>query len=167
MAAGDTLIPILPGDFDFPTSNNATYGVVNARPYIAFDADTQQSAYANEILPRNYSGNGITVTIHFMMASAVTGAVRWSAQFERMSDGALDLDTGSGFATAQAATSGTVPATAGVATSTSIAFTNGAQIDSLAAGDAFRIQIDRVAADAADTATGAARVIAVEIRETP
>ena len=49
----------------------------------------------------------------------------------------------------------------------SIAFADGAEMDSVAAGNAFRVQITRDANNAADTATGDAELVAVHIKETP
>ena len=59
---------------------------------------------------------------------------------------------------------GSVDPGAVIATNASIAFADGAEMDSVAAGNAFRVQITRDANNAADTATGDAELVAVHIK---
>ncbi len=96
--------------------------------------------------------------------TATTGATRWLVSFERHQEDVTDIDTDS-FATAQAVNA-TAPATNGARAYDAVAFTDGAQIDSLAVGESFRLRIERDATNAADTMVGDAELARVEIRET-
>ena len=49
---------------------------------------------------------------------------------------------------------------------TTIAFTDGAQIDSLAVGESFRFKVTRKVADAGDDMAGDAEILRCEIKET-
>jgi hypothetical protein len=97
------------------------------------------------------------------MSTATTGNVDWDVEFELIGNEQLDVDADS-FAAANSVDDTTVPGTSGFVDVVSIAFTDGADMDSVAAGDLFRIRVTRDAA--ADTATGDADLHAVEIRET-
>lgn len=146
-----------------PASGYATPNARNAHPVLEFDSAVAESAVFTGVI-RNYSGGGITVAIHWMGATATSGDVVWGVSFERMTAGGDDHDSDS-FGSEQTAT-GTANATSGKITVTSIANTDGSQIDSLADGDAYRIKVRRVAADGADTMTGDAQLLAVSVRET-
>ena len=161
MASGDTLAIFMPLGSEPPASNYATLDTRNAHPVLDFDPATAESILFSGVLPPNYAGGGLTVRLSWAATTATGGDVVWSAAFERLSGQDIDSD---GFASARTAT-GTANGTSGVLTVTSISFTHGAQIDSLAAGEAFRLQISRAAADAGDTMSGDAELIAVEIRE--
>ena len=65
---------------------------------------------------------------------------------------------------AQVTGTSTTSATSGVVTRTSIALTN-AQADAIAAGDAFRLRVQRVATDAGDTMVGDAQALRVGISQ--
>lgn len=162
MASQNTLLIFLPYNNEPPSSNYATLGIRNNHPVLDFDSGTNESAIFTGILPKQYSGNGITVYIHYTMDSATSGNIYWNVSFERIGDQVLDIDSDN-FASAQSANE-TVPGTAGYVSIISIPFTDGAQIDAIAAGEAFRLKITRDAAT--DTATGDARLIGIEIRET-
>lgn len=158
---GDTLAILKPFDGEpLSTSSFAAWGFRNSRPVAAFDAATDTATVFSSALPRYYSGNGLTVSIYWAGATATSGNVVWDASFERVPT--LDIDADS-FATAVSA-QGTANATSGILTVTEIAFTN-SQIDGLAAGEAFRLKINRDANNASDTMTGDAQLYMVEIRE--
>jgi len=130
---------------------------------VAFDTTTQETAFFTGVMPRHYGGGGLTVYLHWIAATGiVTGTAAFDAAFERMSDGATDLNSDS-FATAKAFTPATVPATSGVMTVSSIAFSN-AEIDGIVAGDSFRLRIRRDVAN--DSAAGDIQLLVVEIKET-
>lgn len=163
MASGDTLVILLPFANEPPTSNYATLGFRNIHPVLQFDTTTQESAVWTAILPRSYAGSGITVYVHWTAASATSGTIGWDVAFERMSDATLDIDSDS-FASAQTITAATVSGTTGIITVTNVAVSNGANMDSIAVGESFRIKIRRDVAN--DTAAGDAELIAVELKET-
>ena len=129
-----------------------------------FDAATNEILNFEPLLPRNYNGGGLTVTLVWSATTATSGVTRWLVAFERHQEDVDDTDADS-FATAQA-TNATAPAINGARAYDSVAFTNGAQIDNLAAGESFRLRVTRDAANAADTMVGDAELARVEIRET-
>lgn len=163
MASGDTLAVFAALDAEFPASNYATLDTRNNHAVLDFDTTTQETVYFTGVLPRNYGGGGITAYLHWMATSATSGTGGWDIAFERMADAGDDLDADS-FATAQTVTAATVPGTSGVVKVTSVALSNGANIDSLAVGDAFRLRVRRDVAN--DSASGDLELIALELKET-
>lgn len=163
MASGDSLIILHPLQGEPTTANYATIDTRNSRFVLDFDATTNESTVFSAVLPRSYSGGGITVYIHYAMTSATSGDIDWDVAFERTGDQQLDIDSDS-FATVQSVDNTTVPGTSGLVDIVSIAFTDGAQMDSIAVGETIRIKVTRDAAS--DTATGDAELVMVELKET-
>ena len=162
-ASGNSLLIFTPLQNEPPTSNFASFDFRNAHPVLDFDDTTQETAIFTAVLPRNYSGGGITVYVHWAATSATSGTIGWDVAIERIGDGQQDIDA-DGFATAQTITAATTSATSGNVTITNVAITDGANMDSVAVGEAFRIRIRRDVAN--DTVTGDAELVAVEIKET-
>lgn len=163
MASGDTLFVFSPEHNQPPTSNFATLDTRNNHPVLDFDDTTNESAIFSSVLPQSYAGGGLTVLVGFSMTSATTGDVDLQAAIERVEAGVLDIDADS-FASAQSVIDVSVPGTSGFVAVATITFTDGAQMDSLAVGEKFRIKITRDAAT--DTASGDLELHFVEIRET-
>lgn len=163
MASGDTLLIFRPQMAEPPASDYATLDTRNNHVVLDFDDTTNESVVFAAILPRSYAGGGVTVYLHYAMATAITGDIDWDVAFERIGDQQLDIDADS-FAAVQSVDNTTVPGTAGNVDIVNIAFTDGAQMDSIAVGEAFRLKVTRDAAS--DTATGDAELYAVEIKET-
>lgn len=165
MASGETLLIFEAAASRGPSANYATFTTRNGNLVLDYDAATDESADFVSVLPRHYGGGGITVRLGWMGKSATSGTTRWSAAFERH-DTATDLGADS-FATANTA-AGTAPGTTGYTAYTDIAFTDGAQIDSLAVGEKFRLRIARDAdgTSGTDDMTGDAQLQTVELRET-
>ena len=165
MATGDTLLSLNPLSSEPPATAYATLDSRNNHPVLNFDAANDESTYFSAILPRNYSGNGLTAYLHWAAAEATTGTVKWEAAFERMSDGTTDIDSNA-FATAKAASAATVPGTSGFVEETTIAFSN-SEIDGIVVGDSFRLMVTRDANHSTDdTAAGFAQLLMVELKET-
>lgn len=164
MASGNTLYVFTPQANNPPTTVYATPDVRNALMVLDFDAATAENCIFTGILPRNYAGGGLTVNIHWMATSATSSNVKWNAYIERHQAGTDDQDADS-FAAAQTAT-GTAVSPSGTEIVTAITFTNGAQMDSLAVGERFRLKIERDAANGGDTMAGDAEITSVEIKET-
>jgi hypothetical protein len=116
-------------------------------------------------MPRHYAGGGVTVYLHWAASTDTTAAHHcyWDAAFERIAADDLDIDADS-FAAAQSVDTDHCNATSGKVTITAITFTNGAQMDSVVAGDLFRLRITRDAAN--DDLTGDAELLGIEIKET-
>lgn len=158
-----TLYPLLPEGAHFPSSNPAAFLKVNGRPVLAFDAGTDETAYWTGIAPQDLTG-AVTVIVTYIMAAATSGAVRVQAALEAVSDGdAVDLDAATSFDTANS-NGATVPSTAGHIDQLSITMTN---FDGMAAGDYFRLALNRDAdqTSGTDDAAGDMYVLAVEIRD--
>lgn len=164
MASGNSLVTLLPLANEAPASTFATFDLRNGHPVLDFDAGTDESAVWTSVLPRHYGGGGLTVTIYWSATSATTGNVIWNVQIERIDDEGLDIDADS-FASAQAVTAA-APGTTGMVQYSTLTFTSGAQMDSLAAGELFRLKLTRDADNGSDTMTSDAEAIAIEIRET-
>lgn len=156
-------IAFKPVDNEPPATNFATLDARNGHPVLDFDTTTQEAAIFSGVLPLGYAGNGLTVEVFWAATSATTGTVGWDVAFERIDASSLDIDADS-FATAQTITAVTVPGTSGQVIKSSVAISNGANIDSLAAGEAFRVRVRRDVAN--DTATGDAELLRVVVRET-
>lgn len=163
MASGDTLCVFKAGDNEPPSSNYASIDTRNGHLVLDFDTTTQETAIFSGLMPRHYAGGGVTVYVHAMLSSATTGTLGWDVSFERMSDATTDLDADS-FATAQTITAATVPGTSGVVLVLNVAISNGANMDSVAAGESFRLRIRRDVSN--DTASGDAELLMVEVKET-
>lgn len=163
MASGDTLCKFTPQHNEAPASTPALYTRRNAHPVLVFDPDTNWSAVFSDVMPRNYSGGGVTVYYHYAMATATSNTVDLDGQFERIGDQQQNLDT-DGFATAQSIDNTTVPATAGLVDIAFRTFTDGAQMDSIAVGEGFRFKVTRDAVN--DDAAGNLQLRFVEIKET-
>lgn len=164
MASGQTLLVFNAQAGVPPATAFATLDTRNNHTIWDFDAATNESLDFESVLPKNYNGGGLTVTLIWSAATATTGVARWLASFERHQEDVTDIDTDS-FATAQAVNA-TAPATNGARAYDSIAFTDGAQIDNLVAGESFRLRIARDATNAADTMLGDAELARVVVQET-
>ncbi len=164
MATGETMAIIHPYQAETPATNYPQQNLRNVHPTLDFDAATAETANFTLVLPSHYGGNGLTVLVRWAGATATSGNVKWNAAIERMDVGTLDTDADS-FASAQTTTTA-ANGTSGILAETSIAFTSGAQMDSVAAGETFRLQVKRDAADAADTMTGDAQVESIVVKET-
>lgn len=165
MASGNTLACFFPQDNEPPSTNYATFNTRNGHPTLDFDTTTQESAIFTGILPRHYAGGGITVYVHWADngGGGAGGTVGWDVSFERIGSAQQDIDS-DGFATAQTITAITVPATAGHVSIANVGITDGANIDSIAVGEAFRVRIRRDVAN--DSHSSDAQLIAVELKET-
>ena len=141
-----------------PATNFATLDTRNSILVLEFDAATEESATFIGVVNENATlTNGLTVRLWWMGDTATSGNVRWGVQIE---DTGTDLDADSYDTTAQVTSA--VSGTSGIESVASITITT---IDSLAAGDRFRLRVYRVAADATnDTMTGDAQLVAVEVR---
>ena len=162
MASGATLVTFHPYQNEPPATVYATAGLRNGHPTLQFDDTTAWAAVFTGILPRNYGGGGITVYVH-ASAIATSGTMGWTVEIERMDDSSLDIDADS-FAGAQTITAATVPATSGQTLVLNVAITAGANMDSLAAGEQFRLRLKRDVAN--DTAVGNTEMTMLEVKET-
>lgn len=124
---------------------------------------TNEFAVFPGVLPAHYDGGGVTVTL-IWVSSATSGNVKWDIAFKRHADTTNLLSKA--YAAALSTTTGT-DATARDINTTTRAFTHGAQMDSIAVGEYFRLAVERDSADAGDTMnSNDAELIAVYLKET-
>lgn len=164
MASGNTMVVLTPLHNEPPAASFATLDTRNSHAVLDYDATVDESAVFTGFMPRHYANGGITIKLVWAATSAVSGSTRWQTSLERVIGQDIDAD---GFATANSA-GGTANATSGIPTETEIAHANGAEMDSVVAGDTFRLKVTRDAdgTSGTDDMTGDAELIAVEIRET-
>lgn len=150
------------------STNHPDRGVVQHRPYLAFDAATEETAYSKAFrCPTEHTGEGtLKADIAYAMDSAMSGEVIFGIAVEAISDGdATDLDAGTSFDTANMSSETTVPGTAGYMDVITITLSNDGNNGPLAAGDYVRLKLYRDADAAGDDATGDAHVFYVTIYE--
>ena len=163
---GKPTLIFLPQSNEPPSTLFATPDTRNGHPVLDFDGNADEEAVFSGWLSSNYGGNGLTCDIINAFSTATTGSIYWLAAIERINTSGLDIDADS-FAGFQGS-SNTAPGTCGQVIKTSIVFTDGAQMDSLAAGEAFRLKIRRDADGSVgvDDITSDAEVRMVILRET-
>lgn len=170
MASGDTLSAFTPLHNEPPAANFATLGTITgatgARTFLLFDDTTDETAIFSGVMPRNYDGGGVTLTLWYAMDGANSSkAIVWDAAFERIVDGDAMGSGGNDFAAVNSVTD-TVDDTADNIDPATITFTDGADMDSVVAGDPFRLKITRDADNGSDTSVNDAQLLYVEVKET-
>src|SRR3990167_3571526 len=136
--------------------------------YLVFDFDdtTDESAIFRGAIADSYSGGGFTVKVLWMATSATSGTISLDVSFMSITDDADDLDT-KAFAAANNANPTTASAT-GEVDYIAVTFTDGADMDSIAAGEVFLMKITRDAngTTSTDNLVGDAEIVFIEIKET-
>jgi hypothetical protein len=157
-AGTKTVARFTPRDNQPPSTAFATLDTRNSVLVLDFDDTTDESAVFVGVIPEGVTlANGLTTRLVWMATSATSGNCRWGVQWEKVG---TDLDSDS-FDTETEAT-GAASGTSGIETVTEITAT---AIDSIAAGDRFRLKVFRNADDATnDTMAGDAELVAVEVR---
>jgi hypothetical protein len=150
-----------------PASAYATPDTRNSHAVLDFDGATDEEAVFAGVLPTVYAGGGLTVETYWAFTTATSGSLRVQADIERIDASSLDTDADSFTGSFQSA-GGTAPGTSGQIIKVTITFTSGAQMDSLAAGEAFRLKIRRDAdgTSGTDDITTDAELFRVVLRET-
>lgn len=171
MASGDTLVVFTPQSYVPPLANFATLDIFDGaedagHPVLDFDpGSTEESADFPFVMPRHYAGGGVTVTVYWS-CDATSGNVIWSGAFKSVTEDADDLDSKT-FAAQNDSAADAAASAAGEVTETTITFTDGADMDSLAAGEMGVFRLTRSSADAGDTLnSNDAEVHRIEIKET-
>lgn len=158
---GDTLLIFTAECARIPSTGGGYLDARNDHPVVSLT--TADVCVFGGILPVSYGNSGVKVLLHYAMATATSGAVKWTTAFERVGEGQQDIDS-DGFATGVTAGDVTVPGTSGFVDITENDHSNGSQMDSIASGEYFRLKITRTA-PGGSAATGEAQLVAVEIRE--
>lgn len=162
MSSGNTLLIFTPQCNEFGAANFARLDTRNLHPVLDFALN--EIAIFSAVMPRHYAGGGVTVYSHYAMTSAEADDIKLETYFERIGDQQQDLDTDS-FAAAQNTGDITVPGTTGLVDIISTTHSNGAQMDSIAVGEGFRLQVKRIAVAGSDAA-GDLELLFVELKET-
>jgi hypothetical protein len=163
---GEPFIQLSPLSNEPPTSAMATPDLRNAHPVLDFDGATDEEAVFRGVLPNGYGGGGLTVDTFWAFTSATSGSLRVQAAIERINVSSLDIDADS-FASFNSA-GGSAPGTSGQVIKVTVTFASGAEMDSLAAGEMFRLKIRRDAdgTSGTDDITTDAELVFVTVRET-
>lgn len=141
MAANNLLASFVPQQNEPPSSAYATLDTRNGYLVLDFDDTTDESAIFRGVMPDTYAGGGVTVKVLWSATSATTGTISLDVAFMSVTDDADDLDT-KAFAAANNVNPTTASAT-GEVDYASITFTDGADMDSVAAGEMFFVKITR------------------------
>ena len=140
-----------------PSTAFATLDTRNSIAVLDFDDATDESAVFVGIIPEGASlGSGLKIRLHWMATTATSNNCVWDVSLERMTTD-LDSDSFDTIASATAAANGT----SGILTVTEITLTT---IDSVTAGDGFRLKVTRDANNGSDNMSGDAELVAVEVR---
>jgi hypothetical protein len=123
---------------------------------LAYDDSTVEGIAWQRSVPQIYSGDNLTLGIYWVADGAIIGDVVWAAAFERNEAG-HNVDTDA-FAALQTAAPSTAPGTNGDIALATIPFTQ-AQADAIAAGEPFRLYIQRTADAVGDTLVGDAQLL--------
>lgn len=166
MATGDPIAQFMPYANEPPSASYATLDLRNGHPTLDFDGSADEEAVFSFVLPSNYGGSGLDINTYWAATSATSGSFRVQAAIERTYDGALDID-GDGFAAFQSA-GGSAVNPAGQVIKVTVPLTNGAQMDSLAAGELGRLKIRRDAdgTSGTDDITTDMELLGVYVEET-
>jgi len=168
MSSGDTLMTLGPDMF---TGQSGAYPTRDLRiddgnnPHVVLDFpddETVRAVSKTLVMPQHYGGGGVTLYFHVMFSTDTnTGhTAEIDAAFENGASQDADVD---GFAAANTTT--VAPnGTCGVETEATIAFTDGADMDSVGAGDPFRVYFERDH-DGSDDASGDMEFKSLELRE--
>jgi hypothetical protein len=140
-----------------PSTNFATLDTRNSIAVLDFDDATDESAVFVGIIPEGASlGSGLKIRLHWMATTATSNNCVWDVSLERMTTD-LDSDSFDTIASATASANGT----SGILTVTEITLTT---IDSVTAGDGYRLKVTRDANNGSDNMSGDAELVAVEVR---
>lgn len=169
MASGNSLAYFAAQSVSGPNTTTAQLDAIlgtstpaESFPVLAFDTTTIEYADFRGKMPAHYAGGGLTVII-CSSAGTTTGAVTWEIAFRSFEDDTVDLDTTAKTYDFNAVTIGTLASAVGELTYDNITFTDGADMDSVGAGDEFLMRVRR---NTADTAATDAYLHGIELKET-
>jgi hypothetical protein len=170
MASGNTLLYLDPRTAALPATAYAQLEIINgasspaeAIPVLAFDTTTVEYADFRAKMPQNYAGGGLTVVI-CSGAAGTAGTLQWAVAFRAIKDDVEDLDTTAQTYDYNTVNIGTLANVQGEVTYDNITFTDGVDMDSVAAGDEFILRIRRDTGS--DTLAADAYLHGIEVRET-
>lgn len=169
MASGQVVVQVLremPPGSTFAALTKRVGGSTPAEGVLtwSFDASTiEYMDYLCYLLP-NYAGGGITFILPWSATSATSNATRWGIAIRRVQDDAEDIDTAHTYDYNDA--DDTAASASGELSYPTIAFTDGADMDSWAAGEIAIVRVRRNASHANDNMTGDAELWCLIGKET-
>ncbi len=171
MASGQSLFSASAADLTPTGTLAAARGVIvggstpaENLPVAWFDSATDEYMDFVGVMPTNYAGGGVTLIIQWT-STATTGNTVWRAAFRRVADDAEDVDTSHTYD--YNSVTATTASVAGEWDYATITFTDGADMDSVAAGEGFVLRLTRNASDGTnDTMTGDAGIVLAHAKET-
>lgn len=160
--ADRTLFDFQPFAAEFPSSNFPQLQLVNRRPVLAFDADTDETCYWTFTAPQGILPP-VDIRVSYIMESATVNEVQFQTALECITDGdATDLDAATSFDSDNSSGAVTVPGTAGFLDQFTITLSND---DSITAADYCRLRLYRDADHANDDAADDCYVLSVEFMD--
>lgn len=172
MASGNSLLYFGPQHGIPPATSYAQQDAIagtstpaESIPVLAFDSAASEHIDFRGKLPQHYAGGGLTLVLCYS-AGTTTGGVRWEAGFRAFEDDAEDLDTTAHTYDTNGVSDTTLPSAVGEVNYVNITFTDGADMDSVGAGDEFILRVYRDHDHADDTAASDLFLHGCEIRET-
>lgn len=166
MASGDTLDTIFPSRGILPSSNFMTFDLRGTHLVLDADGASDESVYFPCVMPEHYGGGGLTIDVYWTcddVGNGTTDDVDIDIAIERLNEGAQDIDS-DGFAAANSDDGTLTPTTSGEIQKSTVTFTDGADMDSVAAGDPFRLKLTRDGTN--DAEDGDIQILFVHIKET-
>ena len=156
----------LPQDMVSDTGSGSWLQTRNRHKVMSYPAYSVGSAAMEGVLPQSYAGGGLKVKIWFAGngGNSTSAGVTWRCYVENMEASGFSLDT-DGYASSKEVDTSGPPATSGQLVSAEIRFADGTEMDSLGAGGAFRLKLERNVNDTNDTFGMDAQVVRVEVIE--
>lgn len=151
-----------------PVSCYATLDFINNSPVLDFDPTVNEVALFSGIIPSNYAGGGLTVTLS-QANSTATLDVSFSGMIRSYTDDVDNLlhTSFNAWGTRKSNTAIDVPSVIGELTYDDITFSSGAEMDSAAVGEYIELLIFRDAQDGTnDDNAGDASLLMIEVKET-
>jgi len=168
MASGDVVVSILedmPPATSYATMDTRAGGSTPAESVSVYDFDASASEYMDfKALLAGYDGGGITFHVAWTSTSGTSSNTRWEIAIHRLSDDADDIDTAHTYDFN--GVSAPAPSAAGEVVYDTVAFTDGADMDSWADGEIAVVRIYRDHDHADDGMTGDAELVALWATET-
>jgi len=156
MASGDPVVQVLrimPPSASSATMDARAGGSTPAENVVVYDFDASSDEYLDVLCQlQGYDGGGLTFTLPWSASSATSGQVRWEVAIRRLNDDAEDVDAAHSYDYNGA--SDTAPSASGELSYPTIAFTDGADMDSWTDGELAIVRIHRDYDHADDGMTG-------------
>ena len=171
MATGNSLLILTPSA-STPTATGfatldflaGTSAPLECIPVLDFDDTIVEYADWYCFMPRHYAAGGITITIVWSAAAATNNGI-WAAAFRRVQDDTEDLDGAAHAYDFNTTGDITPPSVVGEVAYDTITFTDGADMDSVPAGEYFILRVRRPAPSGTKI-TGDCSIHAIELKET-